>query len=514
MTDWTRVQGTNTATGSGTTNSLAFGAAVTSGNIVRGGVLLTHGSFITNVTDDKGNVYRVTVSGDDNTTLYAALFRSLHLVTNGPTTITVTVSPSSATFWIVIDEFAPPTGTTDISLDGGQVELGTLGTLSAPFRITKPDTLVYSISFSSGTSTTGAGFTAGQGSGTARCSEWLIQATASDSVEAVYATQTASSWMVIDAIAPVAPTTWEPIQRQIQRTGSGTTASVTLPNPVSPGNIVVGSIAISGVLASVLTSLQDDKGHAYQLIAGTVGNPAAAGDRQIFWSNGLINNAPQTITATFNTSQTVAFFLIDEFAPPPNTVSVAIDGTPANTTNATTGGTTTVNTPNVTTTHGNDLAYSFGDMFGSSTTPNNSFSDLNGQNFSWSDAWQIWPTARTANASWIHGSSTGSENASLVVFSSQQPTPALLYREDHRPKAYPSGTIGTITPSDTTVITPTCSVLLVSCTGAGVVAVRMLDGNVALIPVPVGIKALDIQYDQVKVTGTTATATFVGLYNL
>jgi len=85
---------------------------------------------------------------------------------------------------------------------------------------------------------------------------------------------------------------------------------------------------------------------------------------------------------------------------------------------------------------------------------------------------------------------------------------------DRHPKAYPSGTVGTITPSDTTVISPICSVLFINCTVAGNVAVRMLDGNIATLPVPTGVTTLELQYDQVKATGTTATATFVGLYNL
>src|SRR5262249_40485440 len=175
-------------------NSLSFGAAVTSGNIVRGGVLLDHGSSITSVTDDKGNPYRVTVSGDDGAVAYVALFRSLGdgtgLLKNAPQTITVTVSPSSATFFIILDEFAPPTGTTAISLDGGQAAVdNNPGLTTANFRTTKSDTLVYSASVaSSGTTTTGAGFNAGNGSPGAYISEWKIQATASDSVAAVYAT--------------------------------------------------------------------------------------------------------------------------------------------------------------------------------------------------------------------------------------------------------------------------------------------------------------------------------------
>lgn len=85
---------------------------------------------------------------------------------------------------------------------------------------------------------------------------------------------------------------------------------------------------------------------------------------------------------------------------------------------------------------------------------------------------------------------------------------------DRRPIAAPSGTVGVITKSDTTVISPICSKLFINCTVAGNVAVRLLDGNTVALPVPTGVTVLDIQFDQVLSTGTTATATFVGLYCL
>jgi hypothetical protein len=85
---------------------------------------------------------------------------------------------------------------------------------------------------------------------------------------------------------------------------------------------------------------------------------------------------------------------------------------------------------------------------------------------------------------------------------------------DRRPKTYPSGTVGTITPNDNNNLATICSVLVVSCTVAGNIVVRMLDGNNATIAVPVGVTQLELQFDRVLSTGLTATATFVGLYNL
>lgn len=85
---------------------------------------------------------------------------------------------------------------------------------------------------------------------------------------------------------------------------------------------------------------------------------------------------------------------------------------------------------------------------------------------------------------------------------------------DRRPTSPPSGTVGAITASDSTVISPICTKLFINCTVAGNVTVRMLDGNTAAIPVPTGVTQVDIQFDQVKSTGTTATATYVGFYHV
>lgn len=73
---------------------------------------------------------------------------------------------------------------------------------------------------------------------------------------------------------------------------------------------------------------------------------------------------------------------------------------------------------------------------------------------------------------------------------------------DYRPIT-PAWGSQTITKSDTTVLSPICRRLYVG--GAGDVAVRMLDGSTPILKaVPVGTM-LDIQYDQVLSTGTTAT---------
>lgn len=79
---------------------------------------------------------------------------------------------------------------------------------------------------------------------------------------------------------------------------------------------------------------------------------------------------------------------------------------------------------------------------------------------------------------------------------------------DYRP-SYPCFGSITITPSDSTVLSPVCRRLYIG--GAGSVTVRMLDGSSALFTAPPVGTFIDIQFDQVKATGTTATL-MVALY--
>lgn len=79
---------------------------------------------------------------------------------------------------------------------------------------------------------------------------------------------------------------------------------------------------------------------------------------------------------------------------------------------------------------------------------------------------------------------------------------------DRRPTSPFEGSI-TIAKSDSTVLAPVCSALYVG--GTGDVAVRMLDGSTPIFKaVPVGV-TLNIQFDKVLSTGTTATL-MVGLW--
>lgn len=79
---------------------------------------------------------------------------------------------------------------------------------------------------------------------------------------------------------------------------------------------------------------------------------------------------------------------------------------------------------------------------------------------------------------------------------------------DNRPTWTPYGSI-TIVKSDSAVLSPICRRLYVG--GTGDVVVRLLDGSTPVFKaVPVGT-TLDIQFDQVLSTNTTATL-MVGLY--
>ena len=84
-------------------------------------------------------------------------------------------------------------------------------------------------------------------------------------------------------------------------------------------------------------------------------------------------------------------------------------------------------------------------------------------------------------------------------------------RQNEALQAYNASAWGsiTITPSDTTILSPVLRAIYVG--AAGNVAVRMLDGST---PIFVGVLAgtvLPIQIDKVLATGTTA-ASIVGLY--
>src|SRR5258706_11881923 len=195
MADWNRVQGIATITGGVTSWNRAFAAPVGVGGNpagIIGAVLLDTGKTLLSVTDDKGNSYDIFDSHDDGI-LYTVAFKSSGLITNGPQTLTFIPSAATADQWSVQDEFSPPTGAINISVDGSSNQFNSNGVNFLPFATALPGDLVYAVSMSSGISTHGAAFNAGTGDGTARCSEWGIQSTPA-TVTMNLATQTNAFW--------------------------------------------------------------------------------------------------------------------------------------------------------------------------------------------------------------------------------------------------------------------------------------------------------------------------------
>ncbi|SRR5258706_555128 len=189
MTDWNRIQGVVVTSNPNN----VFPLTVTNGSGVVGGVLLDTGFTLTNVTDDMGNSYIIFDEHDDGV-LYTTAFKSNGFLTNGPKTLTFTHSAGSpSNWWIVQDEFQPPTLATAFNLDGSSTTFNSGGLSFASFNTSLPDDLVYAVCMSSGTASHGAGFNIGTGDPGPRVSEWGIQ-TSPGTVTMNLASQSGSFW--------------------------------------------------------------------------------------------------------------------------------------------------------------------------------------------------------------------------------------------------------------------------------------------------------------------------------
>jgi Concanavalin A-like lectin/glucanases superfamily len=108
---WSRIQGKTlpAVPGSGTGASVSFDAAVSSGNIVLGVCWAQNATSFSGVTvtDDKSNTYDIV---DQSTAGGWPLvsFKSHSVITNGPTTITISGITGSGIVWPIIEEFSPP----------------------------------------------------------------------------------------------------------------------------------------------------------------------------------------------------------------------------------------------------------------------------------------------------------------------------------------------------------------------------------------------------------------------
>jgi len=123
---WARVEGNKFSGGSTarTSVSVTLGAAVTSGNMVRGSVTWGDATVghLTSVTDDKGNAYNIVDKIADATE--PAVFASFWLnnITNGPKTITANFSVSVGFDGIEASEFSGNDASTAVTGHAGQVQ--------------------------------------------------------------------------------------------------------------------------------------------------------------------------------------------------------------------------------------------------------------------------------------------------------------------------------------------------------------------------------------------------------
>lgn len=404
MTDWTRIQGITDATAANT--SVSFASTVSNGSIVVGGALFDPGLYMVSVTDDKGNLYDITAATGD-TNWYTAGFKSRGLITNAPQTITITLSgTASGGFWKVIEEFSSPTGCSHISLDGttcfttytSSSTQGLNGLVSSPFQTLHSDVLIWGWSVFSGSISVGAGFSAGVSSGII-ISEWMIQSTPSTSNQLVWGTQTGDIWGCCFGVAPVAATSWVPVQRRGFQPGSSATSfSLSLPNKMAPGNVFVGGLGLAGGNISQLVSLKDDLGTDY---TPQIQSPNTGG-HAVFWSGGFIAGAPQTLTLTLSVSQAAAM-TVTEFAPPPGAISVSDEGSALNTTIVS----STLGTVGpITTTKNGDLIFSWlSDAGLGGCNPLGGINALNFWGISNSDGYFIQSAAGAISQQWQFSSS-------------------------------------------------------------------------------------------------------------
>jgi hypothetical protein len=398
---WARVQGTINTSGSGTSVSVALPSAITSGDIAVGGILLNADAILTNVTDDKGNAYRIVNSAHQPAggLLSVAGYRSIGPVTNGAQTLTFTYQSSSLA-WVVIDEFTAGFPLSAASLDGSQLAVNSPASSTISYQTLQNNDLLYFAGFDTNVVTTGAGWTAGQGSGTQQMSQWKQSATASGSTSAVFG-NTGSIWATTFGVNASPRTGWELRQNQSQRTANGVnTGSVSFGLPVAPGDIVIFSLAVGtdGNVSDII-GCTDDKLNVYQQIPNSIN----ASGRVMYWSGGALTNEPTTITCTTTVVETVVYFMANEFIPPVGKSTFAIDGTPVMTNPTTTG---PWSSSTITTTNNGDLVYSFIDNADAGSLSANGFSTLNNPGETWTDAFLIQKTAGAISAQWNGSGST------------------------------------------------------------------------------------------------------------
>lgn len=422
MADWIHVQNKQTTTNSGgSTNTITLSSAVTSGNVLIGTIMISAGFPIVSIVDDKSNNYLTTGSADDTNSLTTYGFYpdpdvGGGLLTNGPSTLTVTTVGNTTVFWANIAEFSPPTGTVAICLDGSQyLNSESAGTLPN-FATLNNDALVFAVRYSTGVSFVGSGFTLDSGSNTQQCSEYKIQSTAGN-VGVTFSSPTGSAWTAGFAIAPVARANWIPVQSVDNHSAAtGTSLSVSLPGAIQNGDYIFGAFsngsAVAGSDTSDLTSFTDDKSHTWPVNTLTPNSGGAT----LFWL-GPFNNGAKTITANVASTSTAMSMIYAEFRPPLNIVSLVTDGYAQTQT-----GTTSATAGPISTGKNGDLLISMCAPSAGGSSPTNNFNVISNPASSFSLGYQIQPLAGSVSASWSFAS--GTINQYLAAFNAQLPSNA------------------------------------------------------------------------------------------
>lgn len=148
---WVQGKGANSGAATPTTLAVTLTSAVASGNTVCGSVCYGTTTTLTSVTDDKGNTYNLETGVSDTTNGQRTTGFSLSNITNGPKTITATMTSGVGATSLVADEFSGcGTGSTDqrdSSAHGAQWQTspgtGANGVSSGPFTTVTNGDLLY-----------------------------------------------------------------------------------------------------------------------------------------------------------------------------------------------------------------------------------------------------------------------------------------------------------------------------------------------------------------------------------
>jgi hypothetical protein len=193
MADWIYIQGQATSLG-GSATSVTLSSNITNGDYILGGVLLDTNRTLGTITDNKGNSYAIASAHDDGT-LYTAVYYSLNPITNGPNVISANSVGAGATtdFWLIADEFTPPTGVSNVVVNGILQWSSTSALNVGNLTTTNPDSLAYANFMSTGNATSGPGWTNAQPNTNPRLTEYQIVTTPA-TIAVTISSQTGNSW--------------------------------------------------------------------------------------------------------------------------------------------------------------------------------------------------------------------------------------------------------------------------------------------------------------------------------